>query len=243
MAPAPRSKAGCLVEPEKAEGEEEEEEQVEALYRGMIAVAANGMPERPVARVRTETDEEQSYSDHHAAAGDLWELQPLNIAVRYVTRVLQSDDYVDRDSLKKLLEEEAERERFAEELLGAASVGSKGQAFEEKEARAEKRRQRQVEEDAREQKEQLKAAEAQKGRANPVCYLDIEARVMAAWVDAVRGAAGYGERKGPVEASGRLEIAARQCVRCARAVVEGVTPLAAAVVSDSSRINHCWVGC
>ena len=32
-----------------------------------------------------------------------------------------------------------------------------------------------VEEDEREQKEQRKAAEAQKGKANPVCFLDIEA--------------------------------------------------------------------
>lgn len=92
-------------------------------------------------------------------------------------------DKKDRDSLKKLLEEEAERERFAEE-------------FEEKEAKAEKRRLREAEEDEREQKEQRKAAEAQKGKANPVCFLDIE----------VHAPAGYGERHGRVEASGRLEI-------------------------------------
>lgn len=92
-------------------------------------------------------------------------------------------DKKDRDSLKKLLEEEAERERFAEE-------------FEEKEAKAEKRRLREAEEDEREQKEQRKAAEAQKGKANPVCFLDIE----------VRAPAGYGERQGRVETSGRLEI-------------------------------------
>ena len=48
--------------------------------------------------------------------------------------------------------------------------------FEENEAKAEKRRLRKAEEDEREQKEQLKAAEAQKGKANPVCFLDIEAR-------------------------------------------------------------------
>ena len=34
---------------------------------------------------------------------------------------------------------------------------------------------RSFEEDEREQKEQQKAAEAQKGKANPVCFLDIEA--------------------------------------------------------------------
>eukprot|EP00913_Durusdinium_trenchii_P035066 g32803.t1 len=85
-----------------------------------------------------------------------------------------------------------EKKRFAEE-------------FEEKEAAAEKRRLKKEEDDERELKERQKAAEAQKGRDNPVVYLDIE----------VRGPAGYGERHGRVEASGRLEIDAWMHVRSA----------------------------
>ena len=42
-------------------------------------------------------------------------------------------------------------------------------------------RDRGVEEDEREQKEQQKAAEAQKGQANPVCFLDIEAPTPWPW--------------------------------------------------------------
>lgn len=97
--------------------------------------------------------------------------------------ISSSSNKKDRDSLKKLLEEEAERERFAEE-------------FEEKEAAAEKRRLRQAEELEREQVEAQKAAAAQKGQSNPVCFLDLE----------VRAPPGYGERQGRVEASGRVEI-------------------------------------
>lgn len=47
--------------------------------------------------------------------------------------------------------------------------------FEEKEAAAEKRRLRQAEDLEREQVEAQKAAAAQKGRDNPVCFLDLEA--------------------------------------------------------------------
>ena len=46
--------------------------------------------------------------------------------------------------------------------------------FEEKEAAAEKRRLRQAEELEREQVEAQKAAAAQKGQSNPVCFLDLE---------------------------------------------------------------------
>ncbi|CAJ1340852.1 unnamed protein product [Effrenium voratum] len=88
----------------------------------------------------------------------------------------------DRGSLKKLLEEEAERERFAEEF----------QAREQEAAAAEAAERR---EDAARVEAEREAAEAQKGQPNPVVYLDIE----------VRGPS-YGARGGPLEASGRLEI-------------------------------------
>ncbi|CAE6971893.1 CYP63 [Symbiodinium sp. CCMP2456] len=94
-----------------------------------------------------------------------------------------TEEKKDRVSLKELLAEEEERERFAEE-------------FDKKEKAAERERQKQSKDQDRQKEEQKKAAEARKGKPNPVVFLEIE----------VRGAAGYGERQGRVEASGRLEI-------------------------------------
>ncbi|CAE7033568.1 CYP63 [Symbiodinium sp. CCMP2592] len=68
--------------------------------------------------------------------------------------------------------------------------------FDKKEKAAEQERQKQSKDQDRQKEEQKKAAEARKGKPNPVVFLEIE----------VRGAAGYGERQGRVEASGRLEI-------------------------------------
>ncbi|CAE7243104.1 PCKR1 [Symbiodinium pilosum] len=93
------------------------------------------------------------------------------------------EDKKDRVSLKELLAEEAERERFAEE-------------FDQKEKAAAKEQKQQSEDQDRQKEEQRKAAEARKGQPNPVVFLEIE----------VRSPAGYGERQGRVEASGRLEI-------------------------------------
>eukprot|EP00439_Symbiodinium_sp_Y106_P064962 s2700_g10.t1 len=213
--PRPEEEAAAEAEEEAEATAESDAKPPEADAEGEDAEA------RPRARTRTDTDTDE-------------ELQPLAVSVRYIARLLQSDEYAcaqvvalamasfgrkskvakpgavssktteekkDRVSLKELLAEEEERERFAEE-------------FDKKEKAAERERQKQSkdysalgsnsalkltgdqQDQDRQKEEQKKAAEARKGKPNPVVFLEIE----------VRGAAGYGERQGRVEASGRLEI-------------------------------------
>eukprot|EP00933_Yihiella_yeosuensis_P011602 TRINITY_DN119062_c0_g1_i1.p1 TRINITY_DN119062_c0_g1~~TRINITY_DN119062_c0_g1_i1.p1 ORF type:complete len:297 (-),score=63.52 TRINITY_DN119062_c0_g1_i1:139-1029(-) len=87
------------------------------------------------------------------------------------------------ESFKQLMEEEAEREKFAKE-------------YETRGEREQKEKEKREAELERERKAEKKALEARKGLPNPVVFMDVE----------VYGRPSYGERKGRVEASGRLEI-------------------------------------